>query len=267
MGDYIGRTQAGKVFSCLRRYFSTVPVGTSFKLKQVKSPLLSLYQILFPESQVKEYTGLVDGVRTLASLPDGPLQHVGHGVYKVVREFRLKEDSAIFNRHYYKKAAKGKKYKILKEANKMKDAETNSPTKDDVAQLTKLGSHETKYQYDTPTPQVLETFTNKYPHRRYVTQFVFNEFTSLCPKTGQPDFATISVEYCANEKCIETKSLKLYFLAYRQYGSFMETITNKVLEDLVHVCSPHWMRVVSNFNARGGTLINVTAEYSEESGR
>jgi len=236
----------------------------TFELRKVKRPLLELYQAFFPESQVKECTGLVDGIRTLAGLPDSPIQHVGRGVYKVVRKFRLKEDSTIFNRHYYKKAAKGKKYKMLKEGNKMKAQESNNPIVDDVAQLTKLGNHKTKYQYDEPTPEVLETFANKYPHRRYVTQFVFNEFTSLCPKTGQPDFAKISVKYCANKKCIETKSLKLYFLAYRQYGSFMETITNKVLEDLVQVCSPHWMQVVSNFNARGGTLINVVAEYSEE---
>jgi len=70
----------------------------------------------------------------------------------------------------------------------------------------------------------------------------------------------MTVRYIPDEKCIETKSLKLYFLAFRQYGSFMETITNRVLEDLVAVCAPRWMKVIGNFNARGGTLINVEAE-------
>ncbi len=138
---------------------------------------------------------------------------------------------------------------------------------DDVSSLTKLGDHNTKYEYHQPNPGLLETFPNQYPYRDYETEFVFKEFTSLCPKTGQPDFATIKIKYCANEKCIETKSLKLYFLSFRQYGSFMETITNKILEDLVEVCSPRRMTVIANFNARGGTLINVVAKYDENEKR
>jgi 7-cyano-7-deazaguanine reductase len=139
--------------------------------------------------------------------------------------------------------------------------------KDDVSKLTKLGDHNTKYEYYEPNPNLLETFPNKYPNRDYITEFVFKEFTSLCPKTGQPDFATISVRYIPKEKCIETKSLKLYFLSFRQHGSFMETITNMILEDLVAVCSPKWMKITANFNARGGTLINVEAEYHENERR
>jgi 7-cyano-7-deazaguanine reductase len=127
--------------------------------------------------------------------------------------------------------------------------------------VTKLGNHKTEYTYDNPTSDLLETFPNQYPDRSYITEFEFGEFTSLCPKTGQPDFATITVRYIPGERCIETKSLKLYLLAFRQYGSFMETITNKILDDLVAVCSPRWMKVTGNFNARGGTLINVEAEY------
>lgn len=139
----------------------------------------------------------------------------------------------------------------------------NTTRKDQVEHITKLGNQNTKYVYDNPTADILETFPNQYPERDYVTEFVFGEFTSLCPKTGQPDFATISVRYIADKKCIETKSLKLYFLTFRQYGSFMETITNKILEDLVSVCDPRWMKITSNFNARGGTLINVEAEMSK----
>ena len=132
---------------------------------------------------------------------------------------------------------------------------------DDVKNLTKLGSNSTNYQYGSPSKEILEVFPNQYPGRDYITEFVFNEFTSLCPKTGQPDFAIIKVEYIPDQYCIETKSLKLYFLSYRQYGSFMETITNKILEDCVSVCNPRKMKITSNFNARGGTLINVIAEY------
>lgn len=133
--------------------------------------------------------------------------------------------------------------------------------KDNPIHLKNLGSGKTEYRYNEPSKNTLETFENQYPERDYKVAYIFNEFTSLCPKTGQPDFATITVEYIPDKKCIETKSLKLYFLEFRQYGSFMETITNKILEDCVVSCKPRWMKITSNFNARGGTLINVTAEY------
>lgn len=136
--------------------------------------------------------------------------------------------------------------------------------KDQTEGVTKLGSNTTEYVYSEPTAQILETFPNQYPGRPYTTEYVFNEFTSLCPKTGQPDFATISVSYIPKDRCIETKSLKLYFLSYRQHGSFMETITNRILEDCAGVCNPRWMKVEANFNARGGTLINVVARYTED---
>lgn len=128
--------------------------------------------------------------------------------------------------------------------------------------LKQLGSY-TTYVYDEPSKGILETFENRYPNRDYTIQFIFPEFTSLCPKTGQPDFATIEINYVANYKCIESKSLKLYFFAYRQYGSFMETMVNKILEDLVNVCQPKEMTVVGQFNARGGIIINVTAQFQE----
>jgi len=132
-------------------------------------------------------------------------------------------------------------------------------TLDNTTALTQLGNQNTKYLYNNPSRSLLETFENKYQHRDYKTEFVFLEFSSLCPKTGQPDFATIHVEYIPGRVCIETKSLKLYFLAYRQFGSFMETITNRILEDCVAVANPRWMKITANFNARGGTLINVEA--------
>ncbi len=129
--------------------------------------------------------------------------------------------------------------------------------------LTQLGSQSTKYIYDTPSAELLETFPNQYPKRDYLTEFIFNEFTSLCPKTGQPDFATITVEYVPAMRCIETKSLKLYLLSYRQHGSFMETIVNKIFDDLCSVCDPRWMQVTGAFNVRGGTAINVCVSTPE----
>ena len=129
--------------------------------------------------------------------------------------------------------------------------------------LKQLGSKKTEYKLNIPSRDILETFENKFPNRDYNIQFIFPEFTSLCPKTGQPDFATIEVDYIANYKCIESKSLKLYFFAFRQYGSFMETIVNKILDDLVAICCPNQMKVTGIFNARGGTFINVTAEFKQ----
>lgn len=133
--------------------------------------------------------------------------------------------------------------------------------KDKVNRLTKLGSKETIYSYQNPQREILETFENVYPERDYVIEFIFNEFTSLCPKTGQPDFATITIRYIAQDLCIETKSLKLYLMQYRQEGSFMETLTNRILNDLVSACHPIEMTVISNFNVRGGIAINVTAKH------
>lgn len=130
-------------------------------------------------------------------------------------------------------------------------------------ELKQLGAKSTEYNYDEPNIAILETFDNKYPQRDYRIQFVFPEYTSLCPKTGQPDFATIEIDYIADQKCIESKSLKLYLFSYRQYGGFMETITNKILEDLVFVCRPKQMTVTGKFNARGGIFINVEAKFQK----
>jgi 7-cyano-7-deazaguanine reductase len=134
---------------------------------------------------------------------------------------------------------------------------------DDTSRLTKLGDHKTVYQYTHPHTGMLEVFENQYPQRWYTTIFNFNEFTSLCPKTGQPDFAHITIECIPDKLCIETKSLKIYFLAYRNQGAFMETIVNQILEDCVMACNPRRMKVTGNFNARGGTLITVYAEYQK----
>ncbi len=108
-------------------------------------------------------------------------------------------------------------------------------------------------------PEVLETFENRYPHRDYVIRFDAEDFTSLCPVTGQPDFASLEIEYVAHKRCIETKSLKFYLSSYRNCASFNEEVANRILEDLVAACAPKWMRVVGRFASRGGISVTVEA--------
>jgi len=109
--------------------------------------------------------------------------------------------------------------------------------------------------------KLLETFENQYPDRDYNIIHEAPEFTSLCPKTGQPDFATIVVEYIPDKLCIELKSLKLYLNAYRNDGIFYESVTNKILDDLVAVCKPRYMIVTAEFNVRGGISSIIETEY------
>jgi 7-cyano-7-deazaguanine reductase len=132
---------------------------------------------------------------------------------------------------------------------------------DQAKDLTKLGSAQTDYQYDGPAAEILETFPNNYPDREYYVKHETDEFTSLCPKTGQPDFATIKIVYVPGDVCVESKSLKLYLFAYRQYGSFMETIVNKILDDLVAVLNPSYIKIHGAFKARGGITIDVIADH------
>jgi 7-cyano-7-deazaguanine reductase len=108
----------------------------------------------------------------------------------------------------------------------------------------------------------LETFENEFPDREYQIEIVAPEFTSVCPRTGQPDFGTITIDYIPDKKCVELKSLKLYLQCFRNQGIFYEHVTNTILDDLVVVLEPRWMKVVAAFNARGGMTENVTAKYS-----
>lgn len=111
---------------------------------------------------------------------------------------------------------------------------------------------------------ILDTFQNQYPHREYSIEIVCPEFTSVCPKTGQPDFGTITILYVPDQRCVELKSLKLYLQGYRNMGIFYEHVTNRILDDLVGVLSPRWMRVTADFRPRGGITTKVTAEYRAE---
>jgi 7-cyano-7-deazaguanine reductase len=113
----------------------------------------------------------------------------------------------------------------------------------------------------------LEAFDNKYPSRDYTVTIVNPEFTSVCPKTGLPDFGTITVNYIPNKKCVELKSLKYYFLEYRSMGIFYETVTNKILDDLVTMLKPKWIEVIGSFTARGGISTTVKTVHSEKGKR
>jgi len=111
--------------------------------------------------------------------------------------------------------------------------------------------------------QLLEVFDNAYPGRDYKVIHTATEFTSVCPKTGQPDFATIIIEYIPDKLCIELKSLKFYLNSYRNDGIYFESVTNKILDDLVEVCSPRYMLITASFNVRGGISSVVKAEYKK----
>ena len=109
---------------------------------------------------------------------------------------------------------------------------------------------------------LLETFENRYPHRDYKIEIVAPEFTSVCPKTGQPDFGTITISYTPAALCVELKSLKFYLQSFRNDGIFYENVTNAILDDLVAALNPRWMKVEAAFNARGGITETVTAVHT-----
>jgi 7-cyano-7-deazaguanine reductase len=113
----------------------------------------------------------------------------------------------------------------------------------------------------TKPSKELETFPNPRPERDFEISMECPEFTCLCPRTGQPDFATIRIHYVPAQLCVELKSLKLYLWSYRNEGAFHEAVINKILDDLVQVCHPRTMTVIGDFNIRGGIHTTVTAEY------
>lgn len=114
-----------------------------------------------------------------------------------------------------------------------------------------------------PPAAAIETFPNPRPERDFEIAIDCPEFTSVCPKTGLPDFGTIRIRYVPDRACLELKSLKYYLLAYRNEGIFYEAATNRILDDLVAACQPRRMTVVGDFTARGGITTRVTAEYAK----
>lgn len=129
--------------------------------------------------------------------------------------------------------------------------------------LTILGAGKTNYP-SSPDEATLETFDNAYPDRDYRVVLDCPEFTSLCPITGQPDFGHVVIDYVPGQRCIESKSLKLYLFSFRNHGGFGEAIVNRILDDVVATCSPKRATVRGRFAPRGGISIEVTATFPEE---
>mgnify|MGYP000077188681 FL=1 len=135
-------------------------------------------------------------------------------------------------------------------------------SEEDLKGLSLLGSKATEYRSDY-APEVLETFDNKHPGRRYLVSFICPEFTSLCPKTGQPDFAKIIINYIPRERMVESKSLKLYLFSFRNHGDFHEDCVNIILNDLKELMDPWYIEVLGVFTPRGGIAIHPFANYAD----
>jgi len=116
----------------------------------------------------------------------------------------------------------------------------------------------------TRPTRTLETFENPAPERDYTIRIAIPEFTCLCPKTGQPDFADMTLEYVPDAACVELKALKLYIWSYRDEGAFHEAVTNRILDDVVAACRPRFARLTADFNVRGGTYPTVVVEHRAE---
>lgn len=133
-------------------------------------------------------------------------------------------------------------------------------SKEETAGLSLLGNKKIEYP-DDYAPQMLETFVNKHQDRDYFVRFNCPEFTSLCPITGQPDFATIYIQYVPDVKMVESKSLKLYLFSFRNHGDFHEDCVNIILNDLVKLTDPRYMEVWGEFTPRGGISIHPYCNY------
>src|SRR4051812_25273953 len=131
-----------------------------------------------------------------------------------------------------------------------------------VGQVTLLGHSDAELP-SSPAEARLETFPNPAPERNYHIHFETDDFTSVCPVTGQPDFARIDIDYVPNRLCVESKSLKFYLASYRNEAAFNETVTNHILDDFVKACAPREAIVTAQFSARGGIALTVCAEYPD----
>ncbi len=129
-------------------------------------------------------------------------------------------------------------------------------------EITLLGQKNVRYGYDY-TPEILETFENKHPDNDYWVKFNCPEFTSLCPITGQPDFATIYISYVPDRKMVESKSLKLYLVSFRNHGDFHEDVVNIIMKDLIRLMEPRYIEVWGKFLPRGGISIDPYANYGK----
>lgn len=137
-----------------------------------------------------------------------------------------------------------------------------SRTEEEMPDVTLLGNNKTKYPTEY-SPDVLETFINKHPENDYLVTFTCPEFTSLCPKTGQPDFARIIINYIPRERMVESKSLKLYLFSFRNHGDFHEDCVNIIMKDLIRLMDPKYIEVIGRFTPRGGISIIPFANYGD----
>lgn len=136
-------------------------------------------------------------------------------------------------------------------------------TNQELEGVSLLGNTRTQYPTDY-APEMLETFPNKHPENDYLVTFNCPEFTSLCPKTGQPDFAKIIISYIPGERMVESKSLKLYLFSFRNHGDFHEDCINIIMKDLVRLMAPKYLEVTGIFTPRGGISIYPFANYADE---
>lgn len=134
--------------------------------------------------------------------------------------------------------------------------------KDKIEGLSHLGSGGTKYIFDYD-PALLESFANKHPGNDYFVRFNCPEFTSLCPMTGQPDYATILINYIPDLKLVESKSLKLYLFSFRNHGDFHEDVVNIIMKDLIKLLEPKYIEVIGEFTPRGGISIYPFANFGQ----
>ena len=135
-------------------------------------------------------------------------------------------------------------------------------TKEEMKEVTLLGNQGTKYEFGY-NPEILEVFDNKHPNNDYWVKFNCPEFTSLCPITGQPDFATIYISYIPGEKMVESKSLKLYLFSFRNHGDFHEDCMNIIMKDLIKLMDPKYIEVWGKFTPRGGISIDPYCNYGK----
>ena len=136
-------------------------------------------------------------------------------------------------------------------------------SKNEETDITLLGSNHTRYP-DKYAPEILETFANKHPENDYFVKFNCPEFTSLCPITGQPDFASIYISYVPSERMVESKSLKLYLYSFRNHGDFHEDCVNKIMKDLIKLMDPKYIEVWGKFTPRGGISIDPYCNYGKK---
>ena len=145
----------------------------------------------------------------------------------------------------------------------MSEQNNSGRSKEELEGVTLLGNQNTKYKYDYD-PSILETFVNKHPDDDYIVTLDAYEFTSTCPRTGQPDFAKVVISYIPNERMVESKSLKLFLFSFRNHGDFHEDCMNIIMKDLIKLMDPKYIEVRGIFSPRGGISIFPFVNYAKD---